>query len=29
LTIWQKQSDGTWKFVVDGGNVTPGKNERE
>ena len=29
LTIWQKQSDGTWKFVVNGGNVTPGKNERE
>ena len=29
LAIWQKQSDGTWKFVVDGGNVTPGKNERE
>src|SRR5215510_512600 len=29
LTIWQKQTDGTWKFVVDGGNVTPGKNERE
>jgi ketosteroid isomerase-like protein len=22
-TIWKKQSDGTWKFVVDGGNNTP------
>ncbi len=23
LTIWKRQSDGTWKFVADGGNVTP------
>jgi len=22
-TIWKKQSDGKWKFVVDGGNNTP------
>ncbi len=22
-TIWKKQNDGTWKFVVDGGNNTP------
>ena len=22
-TIWKKQSDGRWKFVVDGGNNTP------
>lgn len=22
-TIWKKQSDGQWKFVVDGGNNTP------
>jgi len=22
-TIWKKQHDGTWKFVVDGGNGTP------
>jgi len=29
LTVWQKQSDGSWKFVVDGGNVTPAKSERE
>ena len=23
LTVWQRQRDGTWKFVVDGGNPTP------
>lgn len=22
-TIWKKQADGKWKFVVDGGNTTP------
>ena len=22
-TVWKKQSDGKWKFVVDGGNNTP------
>jgi ketosteroid isomerase-like protein len=22
LTIWQRQPDGTWKFVIDGGNPT-------
>jgi len=22
-TIWKKQTDGKWKFVVDGGNSTP------
>ncbi len=22
-TIWKKQNDGTWRFVVDGGNNTP------
>lgn len=22
-TIWKKQNDGSWKFVVDGGNNTP------
>ena len=22
-TIWKKQTDGKWKFVVDGGNNTP------
>lgn len=29
LTVWQKQRDGSWKFVVDGGNATPAKSERE
>ena len=28
LTVWQRQSDGTWKFVVDGGNATPARAER-
>ncbi|HTA28310.1 MAG TPA: DUF4440 domain-containing protein [Bacteroidia bacterium] len=23
ITIWQKQADGTWKYVYDGGNDTP------
>ena len=22
-TIWKKQPDGKWKFIVDGGNTTP------
>ncbi len=22
-TFWKRQADGTWKFVVDGGNSTP------
>ena len=22
-TIWKKQKDGSWKFVIDGGNNTP------
>lgn len=26
-TIWKKQADGKWKFVVDGGNNTPASNE--
>lgn len=26
LTIWQRQPDGDWKFVVDGGNPTPAKS---
>jgi len=25
LTVWRLQSDGTWKFVVDGGNPTPSR----
>jgi ketosteroid isomerase-like protein len=24
ITIWKKQTDGTWKFIIDGGNPTPG-----
>lgn len=24
VTIWKKQKDGKWKFVLDGGNSTPG-----
>lgn len=23
LTVWKRQSDGSWKFLVDGGNSTP------
>lgn len=23
MTVWKKQKDGTWKFVLDGGNTTP------
>jgi ketosteroid isomerase-like protein len=23
ITIWKKQKDGSWKYVVDGGNDTP------
>jgi ketosteroid isomerase-like protein len=25
LTVWRLQSDGTWKFVIDGGNATPSR----
>jgi len=28
LTVWQKQRDGTWKFVVAGGSATPAKPEK-
>lgn len=24
-TVWKKQPDGSWKYVLDCGNVTPGK----
>ncbi|MDZ4714414.1 MAG: DUF4440 domain-containing protein [Cytophagales bacterium] len=24
ITVWKKQDDATWKFVMDGGNPTPG-----
>ena len=23
LTVWKRQKDGSWKFVVDGGNPSP------
>jgi len=23
MTVWKKQDDGTWKYVIDGGNNTP------
>ena len=23
MTVWKKQKDGSWKFVIDGGNSTP------
>jgi len=25
LTVWKRQPNGTWKFVVDGGNGSPGR----
>ena len=25
LTVWKRQPDGSWKFVVDGGSARPGK----
>jgi len=28
LTVWQRQGDGTWKFVADGGNPTPKAADR-
>ena len=28
LTVWKRQSDGTWKFVVDGGNPNPRQSDR-
>ncbi len=28
LTVWERQVDGTWKFVVDGGNETPARVDR-
>lgn len=24
ITVWKRQADGSWKFVIDGGNPTPG-----
>lgn len=29
ITVWQRQRDGSWKFVVDGGNATPAKSDRD
>jgi hypothetical protein len=28
LTVWQRQHDGSWKFVADGGNPTPKAADR-
>lgn len=28
LTVWKRQRDGTWKFVVDGGNPTPSRESQ-
>jgi hypothetical protein len=28
LTVWQRQPDGAWKFMIDGGNATPSRAER-
>lgn len=28
LTVWQRQRNGAWKFVVDGENTTPAKADR-
>jgi len=28
LTVWQRQRDGAWKFVVAGGSATPAKPEK-
>jgi ketosteroid isomerase-like protein len=25
LTVWRKEADGSWRFVVDGGNESPGQ----
>jgi ketosteroid isomerase-like protein len=28
FTVWKKQSDGSWKWVLDGGNSTPSRNSK-
>jgi len=28
LTVWKRQRDGTWKFLVDGGNPTPARESQ-
>lgn len=25
MTVWKKQADGSWKYVLDGGHITPEK----
>jgi ketosteroid isomerase-like protein len=27
LTVWKREADGSWKFMIDGGNLTPAKPE--
>ena len=27
ITVWKKQKDGSWKYVLDGGNDTPNPNK--
>ena len=29
LTVWKRQRDGSWKFVVDGGNSTPARESQK
>lgn len=29
LTVWKRQRDGTWKFVVDGGNSSPPRDSQK
>jgi ketosteroid isomerase-like protein len=29
VTVWKKQKDRTWKFIIDGGNPTPGPTTNE
>jgi len=29
ITVWKKQADGSWKFVLDGGNPVPGPTKEE
>lgn len=29
LTVWKRQRDGTWKFVVDGGSSTPARDTQK
>lgn len=29
ITVWKKQQDGSWKFILDGGNAAPGPTTEE